>query len=77
MIDGYRMLFLKLAHSYSKDPENIDKVKTVLDAMNTYIPPAYVDMDYRFKYDVAMLYARAGETRLSNYYADLAIEDAK
>lgn len=77
MVDGYRMLFLKLAHSYSKDPENIDKVKTVLDAMNTYIPPACIDMDYRFKYDVAMLYAKAGETKLSSYYADLAIEDAK
>lgn len=77
MIDGYRMLFLKLAHSYSKEPDGADKVKKVLDAMNTYIPPSCIEMDYRFKYDVAMLYSRAGEMKLANYYADLAIQDAQ
>jgi hypothetical protein len=70
MIDGYRMLFLRLAHKYQelKDYEN---VKMTLNAMDEFISRKVVDMDYRFEFDIAMLYLEAGDyAKFENFAKD-------
>ncbi|MBN1632872.1 MAG: DUF2723 domain-containing protein [Ignavibacteria bacterium] len=70
MIDGYRLLFLRLAHKYADKPETHDNAKKVLDGMNTYISSETIRMDYRLIYDVAMLYYRVGDNVNFNKYAE-------
>ncbi|MFC2092552.1 protein O-mannosyl-transferase family [Bacteroidota bacterium] len=69
MIETYRTLFLRLAYSYSEDSTKYDQVKLTLDEMEKRIPRSAVPMDYRIKYDVAMIYLRLGDVNKFNEYA--------
>ena len=75
MIDGYRMLFLRLAHKYQelKDYENL---KATLNALEEYIPRKVVEIDYRFEYDIAMMYLEAGDRGKFDEFAKDAEEAA-
>ena len=79
MIETYRTLFLRLAYSYSQDSTKNDMVRQALAEMDKRIPRKIIPMDYRIKYDVAMLYLRMGDANKFNEYADevevTALED--
>jgi len=80
MIDGYRMLFLRLAHKYQDAKDNANVIKT-LNAMEEYIPSKVISLDYRFKFDIAMMYLAAGDKNKFEMYAkeseEAALEDRK
>lgn len=71
MVDGYRLLFLRLAHKYSQNPETYDMAKKVLDGMNTHISSEAIDMDYRLLYDVAILYNKVGDKVNFDKYSNI------
>ena len=79
MIETYRTLFLRLAYSYSQDSTKYDMVRHTLEEMDKRIPRRIIPMDYRIKYDVAMLYLRIGDTDKFSEYANeveiTALED--
>jgi hypothetical protein len=61
MIQTYRSLFMMLAESYSRNPASYPEVKTTLNAMETKIPRSVIPIDYRLKYQIAMMLYRIGD----------------
>ncbi len=76
MVDGYRMLFLRLAHKY-QEMKDYDNVKMTLNAMDEFISRKVIDMDYRFEFDIAMLYLEAGDYAKFEIFAKDAEEAAE
>lgn len=69
MIETYRTLYINLAKFYSDDSESFDLARLSLDEMNNRIPYSVVPMDYRVKYDIAMVYYKIDEKDKFNWYA--------
>lgn len=76
MVDGYRLLFLRLSHKYASDPATYGNAKKLLDAMNTYISNDAIRMDYRLLYDVAILYSKIGDKENFLKYAAVVEQGA-
>ncbi len=76
MIQTYRSIFLRLALGYSKNPATFDQVPVVIDEMEKIIPEDVVPMDYRLKYEIAMMYHRIGNEQGFKKYANLVIDAA-
>jgi hypothetical protein len=70
MIETYRSLFIRLAYNYADDSTQSKEAGVVLDHMEKEIPKDAIDMDYRLKYEAAMLYYRIGDINKFNFYAD-------
>jgi tetratricopeptide (TPR) repeat protein len=70
MIETYRSLFIRFAYSYSTDSTKSKEVIEILNTMEQKVPRDVVEMDYRLKYEVAMLYHSAGNFAKFNEYAD-------
>jgi hypothetical protein len=70
MIETFRHLFIRLAASYSEDSTKYKNVNETLLMLEKKISKDVVEMDYRLKYDVAMLFQKAGNTSKFNEYAD-------
>lgn len=68
MIETYRTLYLRLAYTYSDDSTKYSEVGAVLGEMEKRLPTTVVDMDYRIKYDIAMLYKKIGNMQKFNQY---------
>lgn len=69
MIETYRTLYINLAKYYSDNPETFELARQSLDEMNKRIPYSVVPMDYRVKYDVAMIYYKIDEKDKFNWYS--------
>lgn len=69
-IQNYRYAFARLASYYITVARNNDLAVKTLDRMGRLIPPDVVEMDYRFLYSVANLYASAGATKQFRQLAD-------
>ena len=76
MIQTYRSLFLRLALAYSKNPATQPEVTSVVAEMEKRIPQDVIPMDYRLKYEVAMMYFRMGNETEFKQWAGQAIEGA-
>lgn len=76
MIQTYRSLFLRLALSYSKSPATQSEVAGVIAEMDKRIPKDVIPMDYRLKYEVAMMFFRMGDDANFKSWAVEAIDGA-
>jgi hypothetical protein len=76
MIQTYRSLFLRLALSYSRNPSTQQEVAGVISEMDKRIPRDVIPMDYRLKYEVAMMFYRMGDETNFKPWAAEAIDGA-
>lgn len=76
MIEGYRMLYIRLAHTLAQDSSTFGKAREVLDMMDKNLPKATLGMDYRIQYDVAMLCLRINYKEGFEFYAQEAEKTA-
>ncbi|KAA0210531.1 MAG: DUF2723 domain-containing protein [Ignavibacteriaceae bacterium] len=77
MIDTYRGLFMRLALWYGDIPEKKHLALKTVETMEQELPETVVPMDYRLKYDLAILLESLGDQERFNRYANDVIEGAK
>lgn len=77
MVDTYRGLYMRLALWYGEMPEKRELAIRTIDVMEEKIPESVVPMDYRLKYDLAVLCKDLGDTERTNRYANDVLEGAK
>jgi len=61
MIQTYRSLFMMLAESYTRNPATYPEVQNTLNEMERKIPRTVIPIDYRLKYQIAMMLYRIGD----------------
>ena len=75
-IEMYRTLYVWLAGSYTEDSTKFVYAKQVLDKMEQQFPRNARPMDYRQKYQIAMLYSNIGDKNKFEEYAKEAYDKA-
>ncbi len=76
MLEMYRTIFVWLANSYSEDSAKNNLVAETLNRMENVFAKEVVPMDYRLKYQIAMLYNGIGNKNKFEEYAKEAEIDA-
>jgi hypothetical protein len=76
MLDMYRTLYVWLANTYLQDSTKTNMVASTLERMEKNVPVKDVPMDYRMKYDIAMIYYKMSDMKKFDEYAREAYNEA-